>query len=157
MHTEQSLTWNDRAQAPSRAAVYAVYQKRECLYVGATINLHHRLTREHHKLSFLGKENEPSDIRFLSVTPALLRSCEAKWIRERQPKWNGRIPRDTITVNVILPSELHTLAKARAYLQEITLKQLIERAILSYLGNKGGAHRQKKTTRRKTTPGGTSQ
>ena len=63
-----------------------------------------------------------------------------------------------------LPDEVHTAAKVRAAFQEITLGELIERAILSYLGNKGGAHRQKspsgheaKTTRRKTTPGGTSQ
>ena len=52
-----------------------------------------------------------------------------------------------------LPDEVHTAAKVRAAFQEITLRELIERAILSYIGNKGGAHRQKKTTRRKTTPG----
>jgi len=59
--------------------------------------------------------------------------------------------------SIKLPENLHALAKSRAALQRISLGQLVERAVLAYLGNKGGAHRQKKTTRRKTTPGGTSQ
>jgi len=48
-----------------------------------------------------------------------------------------------------LPEEVHAAAKVRAAQEKITLASLIQRAILSYLGNEGGPSRQSQK-RRKT-------
>lgn len=101
-----ALSWSKRDELPKTSAVYGLHDGHgQLLYVGQSVNIWQRI-RTHNRAKQVPTDGE---IRWMEVTPSLLREVEKRVIDRLQPPWNGKLPAGSLTSVKVADAELDQL------------------------------------------------